>query len=33
LLGEGGDELAVEGGDVGHDAAPDRVEMRRETSE
>ena len=31
LLGEGGDELAVEVWDVGHDAAPDRVISARES--
>ncbi len=33
LLGEGGNELAAEGGDVGHDAAPDRVGGARKTTE
>ena len=33
LLGQGGDELAAEGGDVGDDAAPDQVGSGRETPE
>jgi hypothetical protein len=32
LLGQGGDELAAEGGDVGDDAAPDQVKGDAQTS-
>ena len=31
LLGQSGDELTAEGGDVGDDAAPDQVRVDRET--